>query len=369
MEQIVETPTKRKRNLYISYIKGAAMLGIVLVHLINWSNIPVSLLGRIAKETLHSSLFLFVLTTGSVIVIAYEHRTSLRKTSLRLLSRAGELLFLYYLYNVVKFFVFDFSTQPFYLQFIEKGAFTLQNILSFKSFAVPITILPTYSFLLALSPLALLAGRKLPRHKKTFFGAAIAILFAVNYLSPLPSSGWMVSDFLYANGYSIISVMLWLLPFLIGVFLAHAGFEKYRRVILTVGAISTSAAFAILFARGASLFPSDYQFPLGPYLIAFSLLMLSFLIYGFRALEASENPKTKKFLAAMRFIGDRTLRIYLIHWIIIDLTILLFPSHTWLIWLSVSAYLAIYLLMNRAKLAEYRAHQEHAARDMTIEIS
>lgn len=362
------SPQPKKRNLYISYIKGTAMLGIVLVHLINWSEIYIPFLVRIAKESLHSSLFLFVLTTGSVIIIAYQHRASLLKSSLRLMYRGGQLLLFYYLYNVIKLLIFDFSTQPFYSQFIDIGTLTISNIFTFRSFAVPITILPTYSFLLALSPLLLLLHRKF-KYKKTVIATSIVALFTLNYLTAFPLLGSPITEFLYANGYSIISVMLWLLPFLIGIFLAQIGFEKHRFTILLSSVALTLISTAFLFMNNESLFPSDYQFPLRPHLIAFSLFIFSLLLYAFRSLEAKKNKYTKKTLAIIRFIGDNTLHVYIYHWIVIDLTIWAFPTNLWLIWFTVPIFLMLYLFAKRKKLAEYRAHQENAVQDMGVEIS
>ena len=54
-----------------------------------------------------AGISLFVLTAGSVIVIAYKNR-SMRQTVERLLYRGAQLLFFYYLYNIVKLFIFDF---------------------------------------------------------------------------------------------------------------------------------------------------------------------------------------------------------------------------------------------------------------------
>ncbi len=351
MEHASAHPNRKKRNVFVSYIKGLAMFGIVLVHLINWSNLSLPWGALLAKEVLHTGLFLFVLTTGSVVFIAYAHRPSLWKSSIRFFYRALQLLFVYYLYNIAKFLVFDFSTQPFYLQFIERGTFSISGILAFKSFSVPITILPTYSILLFLAPLLLLFHKRIP-YAKIWMLLLAAGIFAMNYASPMPSFDHPFIAFLYAHGYSIVSVALWIFPFILGFFLAQTGFEKNTFRILIGSGVLTLAYGISFFARQESFFPSDYQFPLGPYLMTFSLFIFSVLVYLFRFLETRSENVVKHILLIVRYVGNHTLFVYVFHWIVIDITVWIFSPHVWVIWISVPATLAFYVLFRRSGVAD-----------------
>lgn len=368
----MENPTRsslpKYRNFYVSYIKGSAMLGIILIHLIDWTNIQLPLWGRVLKEGLYSSLFLFMLTTGSLIYIAYVHRPSLFKSSLRLMYRGIQLLFIYYLYNIIKVLVFNFSTQPFYLQFINIGTLDPLHILSFQSFSVPITILPTYSFLLFLSPLLLLIHKKF-RRSKILIASLMVAFFSLNYLSALPQIHTALLDFLYANGYAIIPLALWALPFIFGFFLAQTGFEKNRRVLLIVSGLATGLFVLWLVLRNGSLFPSDYQFPLMPYLMAFGTLMLSLLLFVFRYLETLSAVWVKKMLAAIRLIGDNTLHLYILHWVVIDCTIWVLSPYIGFIWLATAIFLVSFIAIKRKKFSEYYHRQNNAALDMASEIT
>ena len=151
--QLTQT-AKKERNLYISYIKGAAIIGIILIHLIDWSNMRLPKTGHFVEDLLHSAVLLFVLVGGSVTFVAYERKPISIQVK-RLIYRAGQLLFIYYLYSIVKLLIFNFRTEPFYEQFSKIGTLTIPDILKFHSFSVPITVLITYPFLLAISPLFL----------------------------------------------------------------------------------------------------------------------------------------------------------------------------------------------------------------------
>ncbi|MFA5871040.1 MAG: acyltransferase family protein, partial [Candidatus Paceibacterota bacterium] len=315
MNQEKVSVSKKKINFYISYIKGIALIGIILIHLIDWSNMSLSLGGQIIKELFHVGLFLFVLTAGSVIVIAYKNR-SMRQTVERLLYRGAQLLFFYYLYNIVKLFIFDFTTEPFYKSFIDGGTFTISNILMFHSFSVPITILGVYVLFLIISPLLLLM-HKSARYPTSSIVALILGILAINYLTVIPSFSTPVINFLYANGNVLFPFAMWLVPFLIGFFLAQVGFEKQRKNIFIVGGVLTAVFGFLLFSQQRSLFPSEYQFPLAPYYMAFSLFVMSLFLYLFRYLERMKTPLIKKILAAIRLLGDNTLHLYLYHWIVI----------------------------------------------------
>ncbi len=357
---------EKKRNLYISYIKGVAIIGIILIHLIDWSDMRLPPAGRVAGDILQICVFLFVLATGSVLFIAYEHRPPAEQAK-RLLYRGGQILFIYYLYSLVKLLIFDFSTEPIYYQFINKGTLTITDILLFRSFSVPITILITYAFLLALSPLLLLIYKKSRRPAPTI-ALLTAGLFIINYFTPIPGFNHPAINFLYANGNVLFAIMLWLMPLLIGFLLAQAGFEKQKRHILIAGGILAAISAGWLFMGHKSLRLSDNEFPLSPYFIFCSIFALALLLYFFRWLEKFHNKQVKGGLAALRLLGDNTLHIYIFQWIIIDCTRWIFPARAVFIWLTVPVFLGIYLLLKRKKLIEYYHHQKEATRDLGAEV-
>jgi hypothetical protein len=360
------TGVKKKRNLYISYIKGVAIIGIILIHLIDWSDMSLSLKGRIAEDILLLCVFLFVLATGSVLLIAYEHRSSIEQIK-RLLYRSGQILFFYYLYSIIKFLIFDFSTEPLYYQFINKGTLTIPDILMFRCYSVPIAILATYAFLLALSPLILLVYKKSRRP-----GSAVAImivgLFIINYFTFIPGVNSPIVNFLYAKDNVLFSILMWMMPLLIGFYLAHLGFEKQKRNIFLAGGLLTIISALWLFQGHKSLWLTDNEFPLSPYFIFCGIFALAILLYFFHWLEKISNKFIKGFLAALRLLGDNTLHIYIYQWIIIDCTRWIFPKDVALIWLTVPLFFVFYLLLRRKKLIEYYYHQKEATRDLGAEV-
>jgi hypothetical protein len=359
MDQKTHSAPLKKKNVYISYLNGTALISIALIHLIDWSNISLSLSGRLLKEFLYTGIFTFVLTTGSLIVIAYEHNTSLRQTFDRLLYRGSKLLFLYYLYSIIKLAIFNFSTEPFYGQFINIGKFTIPDILAFRSFSVPLTVLITYAFFLALSPLFLYIHKR-SKYPKTSIALIIITLFILDYATNISSASAPIIKFLYANGYVLFPIALWLIPFLIGFFMAQIGFEKRKKTILITSGILTLICGISSYFQHRSLFPSDYRFPLAPYFIAFGSFIISLQLYIFDYLEKKSDPWIKRSLAIIQLLGNNTLYLYLYHWIIIDCTIWIFSPRVGLIWLTTSIFFALYILLNKNKLANYYSNRNNA---------
>lgn len=140
MDKLIKLKTKR--NYYISYIKGWAIISIMLIHLIDWSNLVLSESGLYFKEFLYPSVLFFIATAGGVIYLAY-FKYDLWTASKKLFRRGGELIGIYFLYNIVKLYIFDFSREPFYHKFIFSGEMNLTDILSLNSFAAPISIILT----------------------------------------------------------------------------------------------------------------------------------------------------------------------------------------------------------------------------------
>lgn len=346
----------KKFNFYISYINGIALLFIALIHLIDWSNMSLPLGGQLIKEFFYIGILLFTLTAGSVTVAAYENY-SLWHATKRLFYRGGRLLFFYYLYNIVKLIVFNFSTEPFYGTAQSTGQLTISNLLAFYNFSAPITILATLAFLMVLSPLFLYIHKR-ARYPKSVIVSLIFGLFVINYTTNISATTNLFLQFLYANGYVILPIALWLVPFLIGFFLAKVGFEKQRQKILIGSGVLALFFGTSLFLKGRSLFPSDYQFPLGPYFIMTSIFAMSLLLYIFNYLERQPAVWFKKLLAVLRFLGDNTLYLYLYHWLVIDFTIWVLAPAVGFVWLTVPLFFTTYLLFNRKKLGEYYIRQQ-----------
>lgn len=341
----------KKRNLYISYIKGVAIIGITLIHLIDWSNIVLTNTGRIIENLLLICVFLFVLTTGSVLFIAYGQRQPIDQIK-RLFYRGAQILLIYYLYSIVKLLLFDFSNEPIYLQFINKGTFTISDILLFRSFSVPITILITYAFLLFISPLIFFVYRK-ARHPRLVILLLTAGFFVINYFTPIPEINNPVINFLYARENVTFSFMLWTTPLLIGFLLASVGFEKQKRNILLFGAVLALISAWFIIEKQQSLWLADNEFPLSPYFIFCSIFALAILLYFFRIIEKLSSKPACAVLATLRLLGDNTLYIYIYQWIVIDATRLLFVNNDRFIWISVPLFFIFYLLFYRKKFIKY----------------
>lgn len=355
-----EEPAKnvKKKNLYISYIKGVAIIGITLIHLFDWSNMELSFSEHIFKDLLHICVFFFVLTTGSVLLIAYRRRTTLDQVK-RLFFRGAQILSIYYLYSLVKLAIFDFSTEPLYYQYINKGTFKALDILLFRSSSVPLAILADFAFFLFLSPLFLLIDKK-AKHKEFFIMLLIALLFIINYLTPIPSISNGIVGFLYGRDNVLFPIALWLIPLLVGFFLAQTGFEKQKGKILLASGTLTAISASLLFFSHKSLWIFDNEFPLSPYYTFLSVFALSLLLYLFRFLEKLRYRSINVVLAILRFLGDSTLQLFVFQWIVIDLSRWIYPDKVTSIWLSVPLFFCAYLLFYNKKLVCYYQEQKEA---------
>ncbi|RJQ28179.1 acyltransferase [Candidatus Parcubacteria bacterium] len=358
---------KKKVNFYISYIKGIALVFIVLIHLIDWSGAPVPLGVFLLKELFHVGILLFILTSGAVILIAYKNKP-IRKIFERLIYRSAQLLLFYYAYSFIKLFIFDFSTEPFYEEFITIGTLTFQHILTFHSFSVPLTILIAYVCFLAVSPFLLLIDKKITYSKISI--AILAVLFFfINYVTNVPTINNPIINFLYTNGYALFPIALWFVPFLIGFSFAQIGFEKQKKNIFVISSIVLTIYILVFSFQGKPLFPSSYQFPLDPYFIVFSIFVMSLFLYGFHYFEKKNTPWIQKILAGIRLLGDNTLHLYIYHWMVIDFTIWILAPYTGYIWVTMPIFFVLYLFIKKNKFSEYYVNQKDVVQDMGREIS
>ncbi len=338
--------TKRKRNFFIPYIKGWAIISIMLIHLVDWSNIPVSGIGSVLKEILYPAVLFFIANAGSVIYIAYSHY-ELPKATKKLFRRGFELIGIYFLYNVVKLFIFNFNQEPFYGKF-NLAIHGIEKVLTLQAFTVPITILFTIGLLLLIAPLLLYISKR-SRYPKLTIIVLLVSLSVANWLFPHPSD--VISHFIYSESNVTFPLALWLVPFVLGFLVAQFEFEKYAWRFLGVFALATLISIFFLPHGVNFLRPSWNMYPLTLYYVFLSFTLMYVLILKFKWLEKTEE--FTKILAVIRFWGDNTLPIYLYHWIIIDCTLWIFAPSAWSILITVPIFLVIFTYYKRATLTQY----------------
>lgn len=339
-----------KRNNSISYIKGMAILGVILIHLFDWCEVNWSLEVKNIKEGLFPFVMLFIATAGSLMVIATK-KYSLAIGSKRLIKRSLEIFAVYFGYNILKVLIFDFHKQPFYLWQIEAGTLNWLTILKLKAFSVPITILLTIATFVMLSPLVIILLRKLP-FPKTCLVILTSLIFILNYF--VTPQSHFITDFLYSKNYVLFPIALWSVPFLIGMYLALLDLEKYKYQQIIFWGLTTGVTYFWWRASGHTTWqPSTAMYPLHPYYISFSFFFMFVLVTLFAKLETLQSLFIKRVLATIQMYGDNTLELYILHWIIIDLASwVLYPHLAWL-WLIMPIFFIFYTYVNRTKVARY----------------
>jgi len=371
-----------KRNFYISYIKGYAIVGVLLIHLIDWSNIIITPNIKFWREFAYPAVLFFISTVGSVVYIAYAHRDDLKKTTRRLVTRGAQLIGIYFLYNIIKLWIYNFDKSPFYWQFTEKGTFDVKNIFLLHSFSVPITIILTIGVFLIISPLFLWIAKH-AKYPKIIIGAILAAVLVLNYVIPLPQN--VVTNFLYSHNIVMFPLALWFMPYLIGFYLALLGFEKHKGKMFLLFAALTAVFYYFAQVSGGSWRLSEYMYPLRLYYICASFAFMYALIWviwgvekiaaclychpecsegsrffdSLRSLRMTVGSIVKLFLALIRWLGDHTLAIYIYHWIVIDLAIWYYYPDVKKIWIWGPVFVLVYALLKRKKLVEY--YREHSA--------
>lgn len=339
---------KSKRNYYVSYLKGWAIISIIIIHLTDWSNRILSANQLWLKELLYPAVLFFIATAGAVVYLAYS-KDDLWTASKKLFRRGAELIAIYFLYNIIKLYIFNFSTEPFYSGFIAAGRLTLANIMLLKSFTAPISIILIIGIFLLIAPLFLYLAKS--KFSRLIIGAAIILLICVNYFLPQPANA--LTDFLYAKNNVMFPLLLWLIPFLTGFYLSLLGLEKHKGKLLLLFAALTAAAGLAQFKTWTEINLTGQMYPLKMFYIFFSFAMMYALIYLYYFLERVNRRLINFLLAATRLVGDGTLSIYIFHWLVIDATLWLFYPRVELIWLTVPLFLAGYLILKREKLREY----------------
>ena len=102
------------------------------------------------------------------------------------------------------------------------------------------------------------------------------------------------------------------------------------------------------------------MYPLTLYFIAFGFAYLYLLTYLFTGLEKIKNKTLNKILALIRFLGDNTFSLYIYQWLVIDLTMWLWFPKAGLIWVTVPAFILLYIVARRHHLQKYLAEQAQA---------
>jgi hypothetical protein len=292
-------------------------------------------------------------TAGSVVYIAYAKSETWTKPAWKLFKRGWQLIGIYYLYSIIKLFTYDFSKEPFYWQYTEHGRMTWQNILSLQVFSSPIGILLTIGALIILSPLLLLITRKLKFSNSIIFGLLVVIAVAVygfSWSGPL-------SNLLFSRNLVMFPLATWSIPFLIGYLVASLGFEEKKHWWLAIFLPLTAILYYYQTKIGLPIKPSNFMYPLKPYYLSASLLLMTLLFYIFYVLEKIPNKIIKYKLSLIRFLGDFTLSVYIGHWIVIDMMLWVFYPHYKLIWLAVPIYLICFVLLKYKKFQEYVQNQ------------
>lgn len=336
----------KKRDPVISCLKGLGMVFIVLIHLIDWSNIEWGRIGweRWSKEILYVGPLWFIALSGTVVAIAYG-RKPLWTATKRLWIRGIQLILIYYAYNVVKLFLFDFSTEPFY-GLPEKSWATVVKILSFQTFTVPITIILVIAAFLFVAPLLLAIARtgKPAEDKTARCGNGTFVIGVLSILSVIPAYVYVpgtianpVLRALFSEGYVLYPFLLWLPCFVIGFLWGNLGWSRMKWWPILVAGVPTILTLA--FSEPSSFFLSDNEFPLQPYYLWVSFLALAIFAQSLAWLTSRENKPVQKTIAFLAWLGDKSLLIYIGHWIVIDLTLWAFAPQWKVIWLTVGVFI------------------------------
>lgn len=346
----IEKPTK-KRNNYISYVKWFALITIVIVHLVHWSNIQIGPILKYIMEISSVWILLFMSMIWVVVIYAYWKYEDFKKPTKRLLQRALLLLAIYFAYNIIKYYLFPYfwfyDKQPFYWQFTERWTLDLMWILTLKSFTVPITVFVLIPILLIVSIWVLYINRL--KYKKTIIWSLIIFLYILNYRTQVPSVNSL--NFLYGINTSMLSINYWLLPYFIWVFIAMLWFEKIKYQALWIFSILTILFWLQNYYSWLSIFPRENIYPLKPYYITFSFLIVYVVIIIVQLIEKFKNKISFSFLAFLNFLWNHTFSLYIYHWIAIDLTIRFISDKSILI--TIPIFIIIYSFYYRQKIKDY----------------
>lgn len=333
-----------RRNYFVSYLKGIAISAIIVIHLLDWSNKTLTISQIQIKQWLYPGVLFFIALSGAVIYIAYAKYESMAKITAKLWYRGWQLIGIYFLYNVIKLYIFNFHTEPFYGQFYNWGKSDLLHVLSLKSFTAPITIILTIGVFLLVSPILMYIAKK-----RRFGRKIILLLIAINILlaygTILPVNRF--TDFLLAKNNVMFPLLLWSVPYLIGFYLGQIGLEK-RKYLLFI--LFTALYLIIGRIQGEMV---SYMYPLRLSYVFFSFALMYGLIIILSWIKKMSVKYGRWFLGWLNVLGDNTLSVYIVHWIIIDLTIWIFYPQVKYIWWSVAAYILLFTYLKRRNISTH----------------
>lgn len=338
-----EIKKEKKKQPYISYLKGYSIIAVILIHLIDWGSFGNVKFLQYFKELLFPGVMFFVAMIGSLIYFAYKD-SDLKKTTFKLIKRGLQIIGIYYLYSVIKLFVYNFQKEPFFAYFENSDRIKdLVNVITLKTSVVPLPILFTLGVFMILSPSFLFIIRKSKYPKITIF-FILGIVIVLNYFMVLPNN--FLTNVLYSNGYVFHPIMLWIIPYLCGILVSMFGFEQKKRILFPVFSVLT-LVFGVYYyvSKTASFLPSFHMYPLGLFYVIFSLFFMYLLVYFFGFFEKINNKWSNGFLNIVKFLGENTLSIYVFHWVVIDLTYWIFAPKEWVIWITVPVFVFLFVLL------------------------
>lgn len=338
-----EIKKEKKKQPYISYLKGYSIVAVILIHLIDWGGAGGIKFFQYFKELLFPGVMFFVAMIGSLIYFAYKD-SDLKKTTIKLIKRGLQIIGIYYLYSIVKLFIYNFQKEPYFAYFDNGDKIKdLINIITLKVSNVPLPILFTLSVFMILSPLFLFIIKK-SKHPKIIILFILVVVIFVNYFINLPSN--FLTNILYSNGYVFHPIMLWMIPYLCGILVSMFDFEKKKRILFPIFSVLTIVYGLYYYvSKTASFLPSFHMYPLDLFYVVFSLFFMYFLIYVFGFFEKINNKLSNNFLNVIKFLGENTLSIYVFHWVIIDLTYWLLAPKEWVIWITVPIFVFAFVLL------------------------
>lgn len=339
------------KNYYISYLKWIAIIFIMLVHLINWSDMPINTILFDLKDFFHIGTLYFVALSWSLIVIAYGKYDNMWKANKKLLKRAIMLFWIYMMYNVTKLYIYDFSKEPFYQSFANAWKLNLLWIITFKTYVVPITILLLWCMFLFITPIILYINKKI-KYRKEVILWAIILLTIINYFVLFPRN--ILSEILYWENYIFYWFNLWLLPYLIWIYLWMIGFHEKRKEALAFFWGLTITMLIYQLYNNMPVLLDSYMFPLKPYFIVVCFFVMFIFVYIFMWISKFNNNIVNYSLSILKLIWDKTLFVYVTHWIIIDTTIWICRPYATIIWVTVPLYLIWFLYYNKWKVLKFK---------------
>lgn len=330
----------KKRNYFVSYLRWIALIFIIIIHLIEWWWFTLTHNQSLIKELFTFWSLFFVTLIWSIVIIAYWKSDDRRKSWKKIMYRAIKLMWVYYLVNILKLFLYDFSKESFYSWIIWAWKMNVISILTLKWYSMPISILATMAMLMLLSPIILFIYKKC----KYNYAIILALIFIFVILSSLNLPSNLITDILYSKNLISFPIALRIIPYLIGVFVAMIWFEKKRISILIWFWLLTILCLFYLKLSWNVFYVSRYMYPLKIYYIISWIFTMFLFVNILYYLEKIKNKIIDIALWVLALLWDKSFSLYIWHWIIIDL-VYYFTSNIKLIVYYVISYLIWYIFL------------------------